>query len=128
MKSLLREIAVAVFFLALALVATRPLGRDLRGQTLAGPDPMIDLWTVSWVSGHFFQPSEIFQGNIFAPVRHSVLLSDLSMGTTVLLVPLRLFVRDPVPLYNAGVLLALTFSGWAFARLARDLGAGLAGG
>jgi hypothetical protein len=128
MKSLLREIAVAAFFLALALVATRPLGSDLRGQTLAGPDPMIDLWTVSWVSGHFFQPSAVFEGNIFAPVRHTVLLSDLSMGTAVLLVPLRLFVRDPVPLYNAGVLLALTFSGWAFARLTRDLGAGLSGG
>ena len=33
--------------------------------------------------------------------------------------PLRLFVHDPVPLYNVAVLLALAFGGWAFALLGR---------
>jgi hypothetical protein len=123
-----REAALAAFFLALALYATRPLGHDLRGQTLAGPDPLIDLWTVGWLSSHALEPGAIFEGNVFYPARRAVLFSDLSMGTAVFLAPLRLFVRDPVPLYNAGVLLALTFSGWAFSRLARELGAGVSGG
>jgi hypothetical protein len=127
-RAALRELGVAGFFLALALVTTRPLATDLRGQTLAGPDPLIDLWTVHWLTGHVLQPGALFEGNVFYPARRAALFSDLSMGTAVLLVPLRAFVRDPVPLYNAGVLLALTFAGWCFCRLTRELGGSLAGG
>jgi hypothetical protein len=94
---------------------------DLGGSMLAGPDPLIDMWTVHWLSGHVLTPGELFGGNIFHPARHAVLYSDLSAGTAVLLVPLRLFIEDPVPLHNAAVLIALAFSGWAFHALAREL-------
>jgi hypothetical protein len=123
-----RELGVVALFLALALFTTRPLGRDLRGQTLAGPDPLIDLWTVHWLTSHALEPTALFEGNVFHPARRAALFSDLSMGTALLLAPLRPVVTDPVPLYNLAVLFALTFSGWAFHRLARELGAGLAGG
>lgn len=112
------EVAVFAFFLALAAVATRPLAFDLGGATLAGPDPLIDLWTVHWLTGHALEPSRLFHGNIFAPFAWAALHSDLSLGTAVLLLPLRPFVSDPVPLYNLGVLLALAFAGWAFHALA----------
>jgi hypothetical protein len=127
-RALAREAAVVAFFALLALVATRPLARDLSGQTLAGPDPLIDLWTVTWLSGHVFDPGQLFEGNIFHPVRHAALLSDLSMGTAILVVPLRLFSTEPVLLYNLGVLLTLTFSGWAFYRLTVERGGSVAGG
>lgn len=127
-----REAAVALFFLALAVVATRPLAFDLRGQTLAGPDPIIDLWTVHWLTSHALAPSQLFEGNVFHPFRHAALHSDLSLGTAVLLLPLRPFVRDPVPLYNLGVLVALAFGGWSFCALVRaqsgSLWAGLLSG
>jgi hypothetical protein len=109
-----------LFFLALAAVFTRPLLRDPFGSMLAGPDPLIDLWTVNWVSGHLFS-RELFGGNIFHPFPGAVLYSDLSLGTAVLVAPLRLVLRDPVPLYSAAVLLALAFGGWAWALLARVL-------
>src|SRR5262249_38270745 len=105
----------------LAAVATRPLAWNLGSQTLAGPDPLIDLWTVHWLSGHALSPSTLFGGNIFCPDPHAVVYSDLSLGTAVLVLPLRLFVSDPIPLYNLGVLLALAFAGWSFAALAREL-------
>lgn len=127
-RAVAREAAFFAFFLVLAMVATRPLVADLRGKTLAGPDPLIDLWTVHWLSGHFHDPAALFGGNIFYPSRHAVLFSDLSMGTAVLLAPSRLFVSDPVPVYNLAVLLSLAFGGWAFSLLARENGAGLAGG
>lgn len=116
-----RRLAPVLFFLLLALVATRPLATDLGGRTLAGPDPLIDLWTVHWLTGHATAPRELFGGNIFHPDPNAVLYSDLSMGTAVLLLPFRLFVRDPVRLYNLGVLLALAFAGWAFQLLAFEL-------
>lgn len=113
-----REAATFAFFLVLALVATRPLGRDLFDQMPVGPDPLIDLWTLNWISGHLFS-REIFGGNVFHPFPGAVLHSDLSFGTALLVAPFRPLLRDPVPLYNVALLLALAFGGWAFALLGR---------
>lgn len=128
LRLILRETVVAAFFLALAAFATRPLALDLGGRSLPGPDPLIDLWTVHWLSGHALEPSRLYEGNIFHPLTHAAVYSDLSMGTAVLLAPLRLLVRDPVPLYNLGLLLALAFGGWSFCALARTLTGDLAAG
>jgi hypothetical protein len=116
-----REVAAVLFFLALAVLATWPLASGLSRQTLVGPDPMIDLWTVHWLSGHLLAPGELFGGNIFHPDSSAVLYSDLSLGTAILLAPLRALVSDPVPLYNLGLLLALAFAGWSFHALVREL-------
>ncbi len=121
LAAVLQEAAAFAFFLFLAAVATRPLCADLAGQTLAGPDPLIDLWTVHWLTSHALEPSRLFGGNIFFPDPAAILYSDLSIGTAVLLLPLRPFVSDPVLLYNLGVLVALAFGGWSFHALARDL-------
>ena len=112
-----REALAALFFLALAVVATRPLVALMRTHVLGHLDVLVDLWTVHWLVTHFFDPGQIFQGNIFHPARHAVLHSDLSLGTVVLLLPFRPFVRDPVPLVDLGALLALAFGGWAFSAL-----------
>ncbi|HEY3119598.1 MAG TPA: hypothetical protein VGL15_03175 [Vicinamibacteria bacterium] len=112
-----REAAVIGFFAALTVYATRPLAFAPRSQILDGPDPSIYVWMVNWVSGHLLQPSQIFEGNIFHPVRHAALLSDLAFVTALLAAPLRPLLRDPVPLYNAGVLMTVTFGAWAFYRL-----------
>jgi hypothetical protein len=122
LAALCREVAIVVFFAVLAGVATRPLVADLRGQTLASPDPLIDLWTVNWLVQHLLDPEEVLGGNIFYPAPHAILYSDLSLGTAVLLTPLRGWLDDPVVLYNVAVLLALAFAGWAWHRLARELG------
>ena len=111
------EALAALFFLALAVVATRPLAALMRTHVLGHLDVLVDLWTVHWLVAHFFDPGQIFQGNIFHPARHAVLHSDLSLGTVVLLLPFRPFVHDPVPLVNLGALLALAFGGWAFSAL-----------
>jgi hypothetical protein len=116
----LRECAVLGFFLGIAVLQLGPLVFDLRGQTLIGPDPILEMWAVDWVSQRFLQPG-MFAGNIFHPSPHGVFYSDFALGTAVFLVPLRAFVDDPVPLFNLGNLIALTFSGWAFCALLRSL-------
>lgn len=124
----LREAGVVVFFAALAAFAVRPLPFQLRDSTLPGPDPAIDLWTQHWLSGHAFTPGRLFEGNVFWPLEHAALYSDLSLGTAVLLVPLRAFVDDPVPLYNLGLLGALAFAGYCFCLLGRALTGSVAAG
>lgn len=126
-RALGREAGIVAFFLLLAVLATRPLSADLNGRTLRGPDPLIDLYTVHWLTSHALAPAQLFGGNVFDPHAHALLHSDLSLGSALLVLPLRPFVRDPVPLYNLAVLLALAFSGWAFHALARALGADLWG-
>jgi hypothetical protein len=113
-----REALAALFFLALAITATRPLAALWRTHVLGHLDVLVDLWTVHWLATHFFDPSQIFQGNIFHPARHAVLHSDLSLGTVVLLLPFRPFVRDPVALVDLAAIVALAFGGWAFHALA----------
>jgi hypothetical protein len=114
-----REALAVLFFLALAVTATRPLAALLRTHVLGHLDVLVDLWTVHWLATHFFDPSQIFQGNTFYPARHAVLHSDLSLGTVVLLLPFRPFVRDPVTLVDLAAIVALAFGGWAFHLLGR---------
>jgi hypothetical protein len=113
--------AAFLFFLAYAIVATRPLAFRAATHTLIGPDPLSHLWMVSWLTGHAFEPGQIFQGNIFHPAAHAVLFTDLSMGTAVLVLPLRLFTTEPLILFNAATILALAFGGWAFHALVHGL-------
>jgi hypothetical protein len=109
------------FFAALALLATRPLLRHLTTRLPSAPDVLIDLWVLDWLTEHLLPPRDVFGGNIFHPFGGGILRTDPSLGTAVLLLPLRLLGPDPVLLYNLGLLAALTFSGWAFHRLALDM-------
>jgi hypothetical protein len=123
-----REALAVLFFLALAAVFTRPLALHLTGHTLAGGDPIVDMWTIHWLATHFFTANQIFQGNTFYPSPNAVLFSDLTLGTVVLLLPLRPFLRDPVLLYNVALLLTLAFAGWSFHLLGRALTASRSAG
>jgi hypothetical protein len=121
LRRLAPPVLAAVFFLGLAVVATRPLAAHLDTHTIGAGDPIVDLWTIDWLTEHFFEKNRIFQGNIFHPAPHAVLYSDLSMGAVVLLLPFRRWLADPVPLYNVGVLLTLAFAGWSFHALVHAL-------
>ena len=117
----LREAGVVCFFAGLAVLFTWPLAADLWGRTLSGPDPMHHMWSIHWTSGHLLDPGRFFHGNIYHPSPFSVLYIDLDLGSVVLVAPFRPWLKDPVPLFNLAVLLALAFSGWAFCALVRDL-------
>ena len=109
------------FFLACALVVTRPLALHFTTRTIVGPDPLSHLWMVSWLTGHALDPARLFHGNIFHPAAHAALFTDLSLGTAVLVLPLRLFTSEPLILFNAATVLAFAFGGWAFHVLVHAL-------
>jgi len=114
---LAREASVFLLFAVWAALVTRPLAFRMTTHTLPGPDPLSHLWMVNWLTGHAFQPSQLFHGNIFAPAPHAALMTDLSLGTAVLVLPLRLFITEPLVLFNLATLIALAFGGWAFHAL-----------
>jgi hypothetical protein len=131
-RRILEEAGAFLFFLALALLFTRPLVLHPRTTMFAGYDTATHTWTLHWLVSHFFEPSRIFEGNLYYPHPHGVLLTEADLGTAVLLLPFRFLSSDPVLLYNAGSVLALAFGAWAFGLLARTLSgsfwAGLGGG
>jgi hypothetical protein len=50
---------------------------NLGTRAFAGPDPIIDIWTLHWVATHLLKdPARLFEGNIFFPARNTVLFSD----------------------------------------------------
>jgi hypothetical protein len=104
-------------FLAWAAVATRPLLAHLTTGTFVGPDPLVHLWMVHWLSGHAFDPGQLFGGNVFHPTTHPALLTDLSLGAVILVLPVRLFTDEPVVLFNMATLLSYAFGAWAFQLL-----------
>ena len=120
-SALAREIGVFLLFAAWAAVVTRPLALRMTTHILPGPDPISHLWMVNWLTGHAFQPSQIFHGNIFHPAPHAALHTDLSMGTAILVLPFRLFTTEPLVLFNVATLIALAFAGWAFHALVYGL-------
>jgi hypothetical protein len=116
-----RELGIVLLFVALSAVAMRPLLCHLHSATFAGYDPQTHLWTLHWLVTHFLEPARIFEGNLYYPYRHAVLFTETDLGTAVLLVPFSPLVKDPVALFNLGILLALAFAGWAFHALVRFL-------
>jgi hypothetical protein len=121
LRRFLREAGVFGLFAAWAAVVTRPLAFRMTTHSLPGPDPLSHLWMVNWLTSHAFDPHQLFQGNIFHPAPHAVLMTDLSMGTAVLVLPFRLLTRDPLVVFNLATLLALAFAGWAFHALVHGL-------
>ena len=122
-RTALVEIAVLLSFLALAVVETG-LYSNLGARTFAGPDPVIDIWTLHWVASHLLKdPAHLFDGNIFFPAHDTVLFSDPLLGPALLVQPFLPFTSNPILLYNAAVLSALTLTSHGLWRLTKALGA-----
>jgi len=125
----LREIGGAVALavvLALAMHWPLPmhLGRDI-AQDLG--DPLVQAWQVAW-DGHALatQPLEMFQANVFWPMRDSLAVSDALVGYA----PAGLFgegVHAAVARYDLLFLFAYALCFVGAYLLARELGAGRAG-
>ena len=120
MRGLPGSVAAFAFFVAGAVLVTRPLALHASTHTIVGPDPLSHLWMVSWLTGHAFD-GRLFGGNIFHPATEGALFTDLSLGTAILVLPLRLITAEPVVLFNAATILAFAFGGWAFHLLGHAL-------
>ena len=119
----LLEAGVFAAFLLLAAIETG-IFANLGSQAFAGPDPIIDIWTLHWVATHLLaDPVRLFDGNVFFPVHDAVLFSDPLLGPALLVQPLLPFTSNPVLLYNTAALLALALTSHGCWRLARAIGA-----
>ena len=120
---------LTALLVALTIVFTYPLVRDLTGSLLAiGPDGHLFMWTLSWDAHAFLhQPLAIFDANIFHPQTNTLAYSENLIGSAMLVAPLLWITGNPVLAVNAVALLSNVLCGMGAYVLARRLGIGRPG-
>jgi hypothetical protein len=129
-RRLLAGVAPAATGALLAVAMTWPLGLRA-GSDIAGDvgDPLFQTWQVAWI-GHAFlhQPLHVFQSNIAWPLHDSLAFSDALIGYAPAGLLAQRGPHSALLTYNLLVLFAYTLAFLGAYLLARELGAGRAGG
>jgi len=82
-------------------------------------DTVLNTWALAWVAHALTSaPSQVLEGNIFHPERHTLAFSDPVIVPGLLSVPVRAAGGSPVLSYNLSLLLGYALSGWAMWWLA----------
>ena len=113
-----------MFFIAVALVFTHPLGARIGSAALdLGPDTRLFLWTLGW-DAHAFRtaPLAIFDANIFYPEPRTLAFSEHQIGSALIAAPLIWGTGNLVLAMNAVLILSCFLSGWFAYALGRQLG------
>jgi hypothetical protein len=130
----LRQSAIFITFVLLAVLQTWPLASDLAHLSRNdNADAVLNEWIVAWV-GHQAprQPLKLFDANIFYPEPRTLAYSEYLIVPAVLAAPLQAAGASPVLVYNVLLLAGFTLTGWAgwalVYRWTGDSWAGLAAG
>ncbi|HVT44969.1 MAG TPA: DUF4214 domain-containing protein [Thermoanaerobaculia bacterium] len=116
------DLIVILFYLALTVVLTWPLGRNLSRAVADPGDPYLVAWILDWgIWATFNRPLELFHANIFHPARYTLAFSENLYGIALLLIPFRLASLSPLTLYNIAFFLGFTFSGYGAFVLTREI-------
>lgn len=127
------NLVAAALFVALAILMTWPLIRNL-GRAVSDPgDPLLTAWILDWDWwATFHQPLSLFQANAFFPSQYSLAYTENLYGIALLLFPVRALGVGPVAAQNLSLLAGFAFCGFGAFLLGRKLtgsfAAGLAAG
>lgn len=119
-----REVVLAVFFIAAAIVFTWPLARVFRSGVSDLGDPLLNIWIVDWVQyGLLHQPLHLFDAPIFHPAKYPLAYSENMIAVALAMMPFRLLGFAPLTVFNFAMLLGFAFSAYGASVLARTAGA-----
>lgn len=110
MAARIADIAVAVWYVLLTLVATAPLLVDVRGRVPDVPlDPLFQATVLERMSENLLRLdlARLYDGGFFYPAQQTLAMSDSLVGLQPLALPMGLVLGDPVLVAN--LLLVLTF-------------------
>ncbi|PYQ27405.1 MAG: hypothetical protein DMF56_19825 [Acidobacteria bacterium] len=119
-SSYIREAAVFVFFLALAIAMTWPLASHLGTAVADLGDPLVNTWILDWVCHALTHaPLHLYDAPTYYPGHLSLALSENLVGIALLVLPFHLAGVPPITLYNIAMLLGFALSGYGAFVLAR---------
>lgn len=102
-------------FLALAALHTWPVASaPWRYSLNHNADAELNAWMLSWIA-HILprDPLHLFDGNIFAPERHTLTYTDPLIVPGLAAAPAWWLTGSPVLAFNVSLLLGLALTGWA---------------
>ncbi len=108
-------LAVALLFLVLACVFTRPLLLEAADHAPKDPyDPTFQAWTLSWdLRALNHNPLRLFDANIFSPNADTLAYSDHQIVTALLSAPLQVVTGNPMQSANYMLIFNFFLSGVA---------------
>ena len=107
-------------FLLLSVAMTWPLVRHMSTAVSDPGDPFLNAWILNWdYWATIHQPFSLFQANIFSPARYSLAFSENLFGLALILFPFFAAGLSVITVYNIGMLLGFTFSGYGAFVLCR---------
>jgi hypothetical protein len=114
--------ASILLFTMLTVLMTYPQVRRMDNAVHDPGDPLLNLWALSWVAHQLPRaPAQLFDANIFAPLRWTFAYSETLLAPAVVATPLLWMGTSRILVYNLVLLAGFVFSGVAVALLVRDL-------
>jgi hypothetical protein len=115
--------AVAAGALGLAVLLTSPLAFTLgRVARVDSGDGQFAIWNVAWVARTIVaDPGQLYDANIFYPVRNALAFSEANLGAGLLAVPAYWLTRDAIIAHTVVVILSFALAAAVTYALARYL-------
>jgi hypothetical protein len=118
---LAHSLVAFVLYGLLTIGLTWPLAANL--EVMDAGDSAFFAWEMAWeIHALSTDPASLPHANIFHPLRYTLGMDEPVLGTTILALPLAVFTRDAVLLYNLTRLLTFACSGLTAYWLGRELG------
>jgi hypothetical protein len=116
-RAVIREAAVFLLFLALAILMTWPLATHL--ATASADDVLLNAWILEWDYHAIIHRLPLFEANMFWPAHLSLAYSEHLFGLELLAFPLFVAGLPPLTIHNVLLLLGFAASGYCMYALAR---------
>lgn len=121
-RTIWRELAVFLGFLALTAIMTWPWVLHLRDAVSDRGDPYAITYWIWWdYHQTFHDPLNLFQATIFYPYKYTLAFAENAYGVSLLFFPLFALGFRPLTVLSVATLIAFVFSGYGMFRLVRTL-------
>lgn len=115
-----RELALGLFFVALSVAMTWPLGRQLGRAVHSPADPYVSAQIIDWdLRVLSSRPGDLFHLPVFHPSRHALAFTEHLLGIAMVVWPLHAAGASAVTLHNVALILGFAFCGYGALVLGR---------
>jgi len=110
-----RGLAAAAVLVGLTVLHTWPLARSPAHLSLNGnADAQLNEWIISWIAHALpTRPHSLFDANIFAPERQTLVYSEPLIVPALLVAPVRWLGGSPVLAFNLALMAGLSATAWS---------------
>ena len=120
---------VLLGFSVATVLMTWPYARHLSDSTLAGFDPLLQIWLSQWIQHALAtDPLNLYQANIFHPFALTLAYTDANIPGALIAWPLDLVTRDPILTNSLLVLASFVFAAAGMFAFVRALTGNVAAG